>query len=46
MLFWFVNIRRIIVLVDDCKVVLDVVLKKIEKSYGKGFIMKLGEKID
>ncbi|MCG4305967.1 DNA recombination/repair protein RecA, partial [Enterococcus lactis] len=31
---------------DDRKAALDAALKKIEKSYGKGSIMKLGEKID
>lgn len=31
---------------DDRKVALDAALKKIEKSYGKGSIMKLGEKAD
>ena len=31
---------------DDRKVALDAALKKIEKSFGKGSIMKLGEKID
>jgi len=41
-----VNIRRIIVLADDRKAALDAALKKIEKNYGKGSIMKLGEKID
>ena len=40
------NIRRIIVLADDRKAALDAALKKIEKNYGKGSIMKLGEKID
>ncbi|MDK4352742.1 recombinase RecA [Enterococcus thailandicus] len=34
------------VLADDRKAALDAALKKIEKSYGKGSIMKLGEKID
>jgi len=40
------NIRRIIRLADDRKAALDAALKKIEKNYGKGSIMKLGEKID
>ena len=40
------NISRIIVLADDRKAALDAALKKIEKNYGKGSIMKLGEKID
>ncbi|OJG83736.1 RecA recombinase [Enterococcus ratti] len=40
------KIRRIIVLADDRKAALDAALKKIEKNYGKGSIMKLGEKID
>nr|Q6KCJ3.1 RecName: Full=Protein RecA; AltName: Full=Recombinase A [Enterococcus mundtii]CAF21835.1 RecA recombinase [Enterococcus mundtii] len=31
---------------DDRKAALDAALKKIEKNYGKGSIMKLGEKID
>ena len=31
---------------DDRKVALDAALKKIEKNFGKGSIMKLGEKID
>ncbi|CAM3230269.1 recombinase RecA [Vagococcus fessus] len=31
---------------DDRKVALDAALKKIEKNYGKGSIMKLGEKVD
>ncbi|WP_122645934.1 recombinase RecA [Enterococcus mediterraneensis] len=31
---------------DERKAALDAALKKIEKSYGKGAIMKLGEKID
>ena len=31
---------------DARKVALDAALKKIEKSYGKGSIMKLGEKVD
>lgn len=31
---------------DDRKKALDVALKKIEKNYGKGSIMKMGEKID
>lgn len=31
---------------DDRKAALDAALKKIEKSYGKGSIMKLGEKVD
>lgn len=31
---------------DDRKAALDAALKKIEKNYGKGAIMKLGEKID
>lgn len=33
-------------LADDRKVALDAALKKIEKNFGKGSIMKLGEKID
>lgn len=33
-------------LADDRKVALDAALKKIEKSYGKGSIMKLGDKVD
>lgn len=40
------NIRRIIRLADDRKAALDAALKKIEKNYGKGAIMKLGEKVD
>lgn len=31
---------------DDRKAALDAALKKIEKSYGKGAVMKLGEKVD
>ncbi|QIL45902.1 recombinase RecA [Vagococcus coleopterorum] len=31
---------------DDRKVALDAALKKIEKNFGKGSIMKLGEKVD
>lgn len=31
---------------DDRKTALDAALKKIEKNYGKGAVMKLGEKID
>ena len=31
---------------DDRKVALDAALKKIEKNFGKGSIMKLGEKAD
>lgn len=31
---------------DDRKVALDAALKKIEKNFGKGSVMKLGEKID
>ncbi len=31
---------------DDRKAALDAALKKIEKNYGKGAIMKLGEKVD
>lgn len=31
---------------DDRKAALDAALKRIEKNYGKGSIMKLGEKID
>lgn len=31
---------------DDRKAALDAALKKIEKNYGKGSIMKLGEKVD
>ncbi|KPG68765.1 MULTISPECIES: recombinase RecA [unclassified Enterococcus] len=31
---------------DDRKAALDAALKKIEKNYGKGAVMKLGEKID
>ncbi len=33
-------------LADDRKAALDAALKKIEKSYGKGAVMKLGEKVD
>ncbi len=33
-------------MVDDRKAALDAALKKIEKNYGKGSIMKLGEKAD
>ncbi|WYJ91090.1 protein RecA [Enterococcus sp. 9E7_DIV0242] len=33
-------------LADDRKVALDAALKKIEKNFGKGSIMKLGEKVD
>ena len=33
-------------LADDRKAALDAALKKIEKNYGKGAIMKLGEKVD
>lgn len=33
-------------LADDRKAALDAALKKIEKNYGKGSIMKLGEKVD
>jgi len=40
------NIRGIIRLADDRKAALDAALKKIEKNYGKGAVMKLGEKID
>lgn len=39
-------LRRKINLADARKAALDAALKKIEKSYGKGAIMKLGEKID
>lgn len=31
---------------DDRKAALDAALKKIEKNYGKGAVMKLGEKVD
>ena len=31
---------------DDRKVALDAALKKIEKNFGKGSVMKLGEKVD
>ncbi len=40
------KIRGIIRLADDRKAALDAALKKIEKNYGKGAIMKLGEKVD
>jgi recombination protein RecA len=33
-------------LADDRKVALDAALKKIEKNFGKGSVMKLGEKVD
>ena len=39
-------IRGIIRLADDRKAALDAALKKIEKNYGKGAVMKLGEKVD
>ena len=40
------KIRGIIRLADDRKAALDAALKKIDKNYGKGAIMKLGEKVD
>jgi recombination protein RecA len=33
-------------LANDRKAALDAAMKKIEKNYGKGSIMKLGEKVD
>lgn len=40
------RIKEDYLLADDRKVALDAALKKIEKNFGKGSIMKLGEKLD